>query len=230
MSFKSQAGEDKFLYEHFFSNKRNGVYIELGAMGGLEYSNTYFFEKELGWSGVLIEPNRFNYKKLQVNRPSNYLFNELVSNNTEPVVYRYFEDAISGVSGVESTMPRTHFEIFFDSEKWCSASTHTSANKECMCWWKVLQPQGRESITPVSLTEIMKRTPITEVDFLSLDVEGHEYEVLESWDFSIPINVILIEMLGVDKIRDELCRKKLKDNNYRFYSKCAHNEVYTLIK
>jgi len=227
--FYSQAGEDKFLYEHFFSNKKNGNYIELGAMAGIEYSNTFFFEKELGWTGILIEPNEFNFSKLMINRPSNFLFNKLVSNIKTPVCYRYFEDAMSGVSGIESTMPHSHFKTFFDSDKYCNESIHNNTKSNCICWWKNIQPQGRKMITPVTLSDIIKSTSITEIDFLSLDVEGHEYEVLESWDFSIPIKIILIEMLGVDVTREELCRKILIKNNYKFYSKIAHNEIFVLI-
>ena len=230
MTFYSQAGEDKFLYEHFFSNKHNGTYIELGAMDGISYSNTYFFEKELGWSGILIEPNEFNFSKLKINRPSNFLFNKLISNEKEPVCFRYFEHNMSGVSGIESTMPQNHFRLFFDTDKYCNEDIHNNTNSKCICWWKTKQPQGKKMITPVSLTDIIKQTNISEIDLLSLDVEGHEYEVLESWDFSIPIKVILIEMLGSKKEQEELCRKKLLANNYKFYSQCAHNEVYVLEK
>ena len=74
----------------------------------------------------------------------------------------------------------------------------------------------------------MNETNLTHIDLLSLDVEGHEYEVLQSWDFSVPIDIILIEMLDVDKEKDELCRKILVNNNYSFICKCAHNEIYIL--
>ena len=85
-------------------------------------------------------------------------------------------------------------------------------------------------MTPKTLTEIIKSTNIKEFDLLSLDVEGHEHEVLESWDFSIPISVILIEILGLNTDKDELCRQKLLSNNYIFYRKCGPNEVYILNK
>ena len=137
---------------------------------------------------------------------------------------------MSSVSGIENTMPHTHFKLFFDSEKYCKETIHDNNNKECTCWWKILQPQGKQIIIPKTLTEIVKQTQLKEIDFLSLDVEGHEYEVLQSWDFSIPIYVILIETLGVDKIKDDLCRKILLENNYIFYSLCSHNEIYILNK
>ena len=57
---------------------------------------------------------------------------------------------------------------------------------------------------------------------------SNEFEVLQSWDFSIPIDVILIETLGVQSEKDKLCREILIKNNYKFLTKCAHNEIFVL--
>ena len=43
--FYSQAEEDEFLNTNFFKNKKNGIYIELGALDGILYSNTKFLKK-----------------------------------------------------------------------------------------------------------------------------------------------------------------------------------------
>ena len=86
-------------------------------------------------------------------------------------------------------------------------------------------------MVPKTLTEIVKSTGVKNIDFLSLDVEGHEYEVLKSWDFSVPIEVILIEMLGgSNSDRDSLCREILLKNNYVFFSTFHCNEIYYLNK
>ena len=148
----------------------NGTYIELGALDGVLYSNTKYFEDKLNWRGILIEPHPLKYNNLTVNRPNNYLFNNLVSCLTENVVFRFFIDNYSGVSGVEHTLPQEHLSGFFS---------------------QVPEPQSRMIIKPKSLTEIVKSTDIKHIDLLSLDVEGHEYEVLLSWDFSVPIDIIL---------------------------------------
>ena len=78
------------------------------------------------------------------------------------------------------------------------------------------------------MTAIVKETNLPHIDLLSLDVEGHEYEVLQSWDFSIPIDIILIETLGVQPEKDELCREILIKNNYKFITKCHHNEIFAI--
>jgi FkbM family methyltransferase len=196
--YYSQCGEDSFLNKYFFKNKQNGIYIELGALDGTLYSNTKFFEDTLNWKGILIEPHPDKYKLLQINRPSNFLFNELVSCNTEPQNFRYFVDEYASISGVENTIPKAHIDVWFD---------------------KLPYPQTSKLITPKTLTEIVKSTNITHIDFLSLDVEGHEYEVLQSWDFSVPIDLILIENPS------PVCRQLLMKNGYKFIQKYEHNEI-----
>lgn len=44
------------MNERFFKNLKNGVFFDIGAHDGVSLSNTYFFEKELGWSGICLEP------------------------------------------------------------------------------------------------------------------------------------------------------------------------------
>jgi FkbM family methyltransferase len=212
MSFYSQCGEDKFLNDNYFKNKKNGIYIELGAVDGIFQSNTKFFEDNLNWKGILIEPNENQFELLKINRPNNYLFNDLVSCSEDNLEYKWLDNVVA-VAGVSSTLSQMHNDTWYGS----FVEEHKL---------KI----NTKLIKPKSLTEIIKSTDIKYVDFLSLDVEGHEYEVLKSYDFSIPINVILIEMLGVNKQSEELCREILIKNGYKFDSIIAHNEVYILKK
>jgi len=210
--YYSQCKEDIFLNNQIFNNKLDGVYIELGALDGILYSNTKFFEDSLNWKGILIEPHPEKFKLLQINRPNNFLFNNLVSCHKKELEFRYFVDNHAAVSGVENTLSQHHFDNYFES------------NDECI----KLFPQNKIIIKPISLTEIVRSTNLTHIDLLSLDVEGHEYEVLMSWDFSIPIDIILIETLGVQPEKDELCRKILIKNNYKFITKYKHNEIFAI--
>jgi FkbM family methyltransferase len=210
--FYSQCLEDIYLNDTIFKNKTNGTYIELGALDGVLYSNTKFFEDTLNWRGILIEPHPEKFIALKNNRPNNFLFNNLVSCHTEPLEFRYFVDGHAAVSGVESTLPKPHFKNYFENEN-CKRL-----------------PQKKVFIKPKTLTEIIKETNINHFDLLSLDVEGHEYEVLKSWDFSVPIDVILIELLGANPEKEDLCREILLKNNYKFVTKFKLNEIYILNK
>lgn len=207
----SQCNEDEYLNEHYFHNKRDGTYIELGALDGVLYSNTKFYQDQLGWKGVLIEPHRYAFSLLQKNRPDNYLFNDLVSCIPDELKYKYFLYGHAAVSGVENTLTQFHFDEFYNNPE----NEHLQ--------------QDTMMIRPKTLTEILNDTPIRHFDLLSLDVEGHEYEVLKSWDFSIPIDVILIEMLGKEPAKEDLCRKLLIDNCYKLDSKYEHNEIFTSV-
>ena len=206
--YYSQYQEDVFLNDRYFKNKRNGTYIELGALDGIFYSNTKFFEDQFGWSGILIEPHPIICETLKNNRPNNFVFNDLVSCHQEELKFRYFVHCYAPVSGVENTLTEHHFKDYFDNE--CNRSL----------------PQSSIMLKPRTLTDIVKSTNINHIDLLSLDVEVHEYEVLLSWDFSIPIDVILIEMLDKNSEKDELCRQHLIKNGYKFDCVCAHNEVF----
>ena len=53
----SQSGEDIWAYNNLFYGKKNGIFLEMGALDGVKYSNTLWMEKEAGWRGVLIEPS-----------------------------------------------------------------------------------------------------------------------------------------------------------------------------
>jgi FkbM family methyltransferase len=207
-TYYSQREEDILLNNMIFKNKKNGIYVELGALDGVLYSNTKFFEDKLNWRGILIEPHPLKFINLQKNRPNNYLFNDLVSCYSEPLKFRYFIDGLAAVSGVENTLSQHHFDNYYNK--------------------KMKTEQNSKFIIPRTLTSIIKTTNITHIDLLSLDVEGHEYEVLLSWDFSIPIDVILIEMLGVQPNKDELCRQILIKNKYICKYKWGKNEIFIL--
>ena len=176
----SQYGEDQFLNEKYFLNMRNGTYIELGALDGVKYSNTKFFEDTLGWTGILIEPHKLEFESLQKNRPNNFLFNSLVSSE------------------------------FYNNNRLQQLEQTTI----------VSQPQ--------SLSEIVRSTNLKHIDLLSLDIDSHEYDVLSSWDFSVPINLILINMLGVDLQRRQKCRELLTNNGYKLDCVFKHNKIYML--
>ena len=93
--YYSQCQEDIFLNENIFKNKKNGTYIELGALDGVLYSNTKFFEDSLNWKGILIEPHPEKFKLLQINRPNNFLFDNFFHYNLlivvrKKILYRSF--------------------------------------------------------------------------------------------------------------------------------------------
>jgi len=67
MEFTSQIGQDKWVCK-FFNYKREGFFIDIGANDGIWLSNTYYLEKELGWTGICVEAGITPFESLKRNR------------------------------------------------------------------------------------------------------------------------------------------------------------------
>jgi FkbM family methyltransferase len=201
MNFYSQQKEDEILFQKYL-NYNNGFFIELGAMDGIQYSNTYFFELNLGWSGILIEPN-YNINILRHNRPNSYCYNVAISQKNDFVEF-IGDGALGGIKNLMSDQHINGWNINRDDSKIIKSVTLKSILND--------------------VTQINKK--INKVDFLSLDVEGGELEVLKSYDWSIPIYVILIEMSDYNLEKNQECRDIMISNGFEFDMVIGCNEVW----
>jgi len=194
--FYGQMGEDKHIHFKYFPTLRGGTFLEMGALDGVKYSNTKFFEDSMGWSGVLIEPIPSAFELLRINRPRSKSYNLAVS-KTEGFLEIYNHGAVS------SLKENTTKEFF---EGW-----HKNNNIEII---KV--PSKR-------LDSVLYDSGIKRIDFWSLDVEGSEFEALQTMDWAIPVYLICIEKQGD---RKALCDSILRSNGFIFTEELAHNEVW----
>ncbi|ODM88635.1 hypothetical protein Ocin01_18047 [Orchesella cincta] len=63
------TGQAGYILSHILKNKRNGFFVECGALDGETRSNTLFMERNLGWTGLLVEADPANFKQLlKINR------------------------------------------------------------------------------------------------------------------------------------------------------------------
>ena len=67
--YHSQDAEDRAAELKYFHNLHSGVFVEMGALDGVLFSNTKYFEDAKDWRGILIEPNSVEFEKISVNRP-----------------------------------------------------------------------------------------------------------------------------------------------------------------
>lgn len=181
--FYSQSGEDKILYEKYL-NYRDGFFIELGAMDGIMYSNTLFFESKLNWKGVLIEPTE-QYQRLINNRPSCHNFNYAITKSEGFVNFV----GNGAVGGVVDTMPDLH-----------RTGNHIGNN--------IYQ------VKSIPISHLLKDLNIQRVDLFSIDVEGGELQVLETFDWNIPVYIVLIEQSKYVPEKDEICRVFLRERGF----------------
>ena len=196
MRFYSQQGEDEFLYNKWL-NYKNGFFIELGAMNGITFSNTKFFEDELGWNGILIEPTN-QYNNLIINRPNCSNFNYAISENEGKIDFL----GHSAIGGILDTMNEQHKTNWGLTEK---------------------PPFKVKSIPFFKITNDMS---IDKVDLFSIDVEGGEYGVLNSFDWNIPVYIVLVELDRSNLDKDGKCRKILTDNGFKYDCRIGLDEVW----
>jgi FkbM family methyltransferase len=147
----------------------NGFFIEAGAHDGLKYTNTLYFEKYRNWSGLLVEPIPQQAALCAENRPRCFVENcALVSSEyAQPTVEMNFCGLMSVVKGAMKTAEeeRRHIELGCEVQKVETYSLTVPAR---------------------TLTSILEQHGILHVDFLSLDVEGYELEVLKGFGSPLP--------------------------------------------
>ena len=164
---KSQIMQDYFVAS-YFKFKKNGLFIEFGATDGVKDSNTYNLEKNYAWSGVLVEPIKSFYSKLKENRTSICLNNVVYSKKNQELVFQ--ENSVRELSTIKG----------FDNY-----DKHKRENND-LSEYKV------NSITLENIFEDYFET--NEIDYLSIDTEGSEYEILKNFNFKkYKINVITVE-------------------------------------
>ena len=159
MQVGGQYGESRIL-EMFFSDVMSGTVVDVGAADGYEHSNSYHLLQRHGWGGVLIEPDPFHYAELHKRYKDN------------PRVMT-LNMGIAAEAG--------------DGLLYCSGQASTFKPE-----WKKRAEEHQGSVytgeTLVSLERldvVLSQLGIVDVDFLSIDCEGMDHEVMSTLDFCV---------------------------------------------
>ncbi len=197
--FFSQAGQDKIIKNYFFQNKKNGFFIEIGAYDGIIGSNCYHFEKFLNWEGIAIEPSQIQYDKLKNNRTCKTI-NKAISNDKKDVEFLEVIEGLTQMSGINNEN-YTAIEAIKKSEK-----SKTKISK----------------ITTTTFDEEI--TSNTEIDYLSIDIEGGELDLLKSIDFNkYSIKIVSVENNVPDKFNYD---SFFKSKNFSFFERVGQDEIF----
>ncbi len=76
--YHSMSGQDKWVLETL-NFKTNGFFVDLGAMDGITYSNTYTLEKDYSWTGICVENSLVHWNSLVTARTSNNFYKTIYS-------------------------------------------------------------------------------------------------------------------------------------------------------
>jgi FkbM family methyltransferase len=155
-SSKSQLGQD-LLALIASGAKKPGFFVEFGSADGVALSNSFLLEKQMGWSGILCEPNRSWHEDLKRNRSCTVDTRCVYSRTGEKISFS--ENYIGELSGITEFKGNHHGIL---------DRTTTSYQVET-----------------ISLIDLLKsHNAPKHIEFLSVDTEGSEFEILNAFDFS----------------------------------------------
>lgn len=155
----SQLGQDLWVLEKS-KYKKNGFFVEFGATDGVLLSNTYLLEKEFSWNGICAEPNPKYFSELEKNRTC-IVSDACIADVSGKTIDFVLADEFGGISGIaDKGMHKDKVEAF-------------QSNGDVI------------SLETISLNDfLLKHNAPKEIDYLSIDTEGSEYQILKDFPFS----------------------------------------------
>lgn len=179
-----------------------GYFIEAGANDGVRQSNTYYLEKRLGWSGLLVEPVPRLAARCRKNRPGS-------------VVEQCVLVDAGHTGGTFEVMDLDLMTIVVDQEQRGRDTEQHIRDAERVqgISRSVVHVKGR------TLTELLDAHSVTSVDLLSLDVEGAELTVLAGLDLDRHApRLVLIETKEPDLVGSRL------GDRYTLVAQLSHHD------
>tara|TARA_A100001035_G_scaffold266505_1_gene249576 strand:+ start:1669 stop:2373 length:705 start_codon:yes stop_codon:yes gene_type:complete len=187
-----------------YLNFDNGFYIELGAHDGISQSNTFYYEKKKNWKGILIEPTKHIFNKCKKHRSKKNFFY-----NCACVSFAY---------------EKKNLELTYSGLK--TFSEHLISDNQKI--YQLSNPEihfGEKNFSYIAeartLNSLLDESNAPNIiDFMSLDTEGSEFEVLNGIDFkNYNFKYMLIETNHFSKLDEYLSNKK-----YKFLKKFNYND------
>ncbi|MEX0950745.1 MAG: FkbM family methyltransferase [Gammaproteobacteria bacterium] len=173
--FFSSDGQDRYIAETVFKNRRNGIFVDIGANDGVTLSNTCYLERELGWQGIAIEPLPETYAKLRGQRQC-FTLNACITDYDGEAGFLDISGRAEMLSGLIDKYDPRHVRRIHKSLKRLGGEKKEIRVK-CLTLASALHQYGFENI-----------------DYLSVDTEGGELDIIRSIDFNaIPVTAISVE-------------------------------------
>lgn len=170
----SRGELDKLIYENLINQKlEDGIVFEIGGHDGGWLSISNFFEKQLGFKAILVEPIKELYEISKNKRPNAIHFNYAVNKEKGRLnILKPNNNNIQEISSLENNL----------NEEWKNT-------------WNLTE---KELVDCVHMSDITTEANIKYIDLLIIDVEGHELDVIETFDWdNVEVGVISIELLSI---------------------------------
>ena len=196
-------GEDLEIVK-YFENLNNGFYVDVGCYHPVEVNNTYLLYKK-NWKGINIDPNKFSIELFNFLRPDDLNYNLAISNKGGQGEF-YYQKKLSKLSTLKKAIAKGVFQENFKTKK----------------------------ITTSRLTDLIDKTKFKnkKIDFLNVDAEGSDLDVLKSLNFDIyRPKIICVEIITNPSLAPGYqfsTVTKLEDSEiYKFLIKLNYNKTWS---
>jgi len=209
-----------FLEKNIFKGYKNGFFIDVGAHDGIIINNTLDFEKYNNWTGINIEPIKKAYDRLIINRPNCININCAICNYDGSAEFYCNSGFTELTSGLKDTYDTRHFDrlkkdtmnnpLWYDYE---NSNNKVKTNTELI------------TVNTKKLETICGEQKISHINFLSIDVEGAEFEVIKSINF----DKVFIDVIGFENNYEDtsiLIIQYLQSNNFKIIYKS--NDIFMI--
>lgn len=198
--YASQAGQDRVI-DRVLGGKIGGTFADIGAYDGVTGSNTLYFEKWRGWTGVMVEPVAAFRKTAEEVR------------TTPCMPY-----AVSDQAGEASFMAVT--------EGYTQMSGLMSSYDTSLLDRVRADPRHREEMITVetrTIAGILQEAGLSEVDFISLDIEGGELAALDAFPFAD----FLVQSWAIENnTSGPEIANLMRSKGYQLVEFCGPDEIY----
>lgn len=201
----SQEAEDLVL-DKYFGQRANGFYVDVGAHHPVRFSNTHLFYIR-GWRGINIDAMPASMTAFERARPRDINLNIGIAAEAGALIYyRYDDPALNGFVRGSDTI----------------ASTRARGAYRLL---------GTDTVMVEPLASVLERhlPPGQAIDFLTVDAEGLDLEVLLSNDWSrFRPKCVVVELDGLrlEEALEDQCCVFLRERGYRLYGKTGKSAIF----
>ena len=143
---------EEWIIRDYFNDKRDGFFVDVGANDYRRFSNTYYLETALGWSGIAVEPQG-QFEAGYAAHRQRTRFRQFFVSNASNGVEKLYVGSNSLVASAQKDFTRRY------------VSTTTEM-----------------SVPTITLDDLLDRENVASIDLLTMDIELWEPKALAGFD------------------------------------------------
>lgn len=201
----SQNGEQAVILKYFQGRVSMGSFLSIGENDGETLSNVRALALT-GWAGVCVEPARIAYAKLE----ELYRFSSMV---------RLVPAAITPTDG-----PVDFYDSGTHLYKGDTSLLSTTRPEELARWKRSGEVFTKTTVRGITFATLLKETGVNHFDFITIDAEGADYDILKQIDLTaVGCRLLCVEVCTRgDAEFAEYARK----HGMRLLWSCFENRIY----